>query len=68
MLVKYFYYVICCLHAVFARFKTKLYSKYFRFLATTTRTGIEIVNPCIPFWHFAKTYPRAISRNFLRSS
>ena len=31
--------VSCCLHAVFARFKTKMYSKFFRFLATTAKKG-----------------------------
>ena len=32
--------VSCCVHAVFARFKTKIYSKFFRFLATTTEKQV----------------------------
>ena len=44
---------MCCLQAVFARFKTKIYSKFFRFFITTARKkgnvrgGTEIVNPFI---------------------
>ena len=31
---------ICCVQAVFARFKTKICSKFFRFLATTTEKPV----------------------------
>ena len=48
-----FPFVICCLHAVFARFKTKIYSKNFPYLSNNSRktgnirTGTEIEIPCI---------------------
>ena len=41
--------VVCCLHAVFACFKTKIFSKFIYHLCRKTdnmRTGIDIVNPC----------------------
>ena len=44
--------VFACCVCSSAKFKTNLYSKFFRFLATTAkkrimRTGTEIINPCI---------------------
>ena len=43
--------IICCyLHTLFARFKRKIYLKFFSKNCPKTgnmRTGTEIVNPCI---------------------
>ena len=43
--------IICCyLHTLFARFKRKIYLKFFSKNCRKTgnmRTGTEIVNPCI---------------------
>ena len=33
--------VICCPHAVFTHFKTKIYSKFFPTLATTTKKYVK---------------------------